>query len=102
MSAGMVVGAVVGWLLVRRSIGLPLRPFGRPMLGGLLAAVVGAGIALWPAWQLRDAGLVAAGAGAFGTALLCLAGFLGVLRLVLPELFGELRALLVRPTATAR
>jgi putative peptidoglycan lipid II flippase len=101
MSAGMVVGAVIGWLLVRRSVGLALRTLARPMLGGLLAAVVGAGIALWPAWLLRDAGLLAAGAGAFGTALLCLAGFLGVLRLAIPGLFGELRALLPRPTAKA-
>ena len=69
MSAGLGVGAVVGWILVRRSAAIALGgPLGRPMLTGLLAAAVAAGAVLWPARQLADVGLVAATAGAIGLA----------------------------------
>ena len=93
MSAGLGVGAVVGWILVRRSAAIALGgPLGRPMLAGLLAAVAAAGAVVWPSRQLADAGLVAATAGAFGLALLCAMIFVGVLRLVEPRLVAELWA----------
>ena len=98
MSAGLGVGAVVGWILVRRSAPIALGgPLGRPMLAGLLAAVVASGAVLWPARQLADAGLLSATAGAIGLALLCTMIFVGVLRLVQPRLVAELWARRPRP-----
>jgi putative peptidoglycan lipid II flippase len=102
MSAGLGVGAVVGWILVRRSAAITLGgPLGRPMLAGLLAAVVASGAALWPALQLFDVGLLAATAGAIGLALFCTMIFVGVLRLVQPRLVAELWARRPRPAGWA-
>jgi hypothetical protein len=98
MSAGLGVGAAVGWILIRRSATIALvDPLVRPMLTGLLAAAVASGALLWPARQLADVGLLAATAGAIGLALLCTMIFIGVLRLVQPRLAAELWARLPRP-----
>ncbi len=95
VSIGMAVGALVGWVLVARS----LRSDGHawsprllvgPGLGGSVAAVVATAVTRWPAGHLGDAGLVTAALGAVGVAVLCALIFLGVLRLVQPRVFASL------------
>ncbi len=100
MSVGLLVGAAVGWLLVCRSTATPATALARPMLAGLLAAVVAAGALSWPARQLGDVGLVAAAAGAVGVALVCFAAFAGVVRVVQPRLVADLWARRRRPVDT--
>ncbi len=98
VSVGMAVGALVGWLLVARSLrsggaGWSPRLLVGPAVGGALAAAVAAALARWPTRGLADAGLVAAAAGALGVAVLCGLVFVGVLRLVQPRVFASLLAL---------
>lgn len=73
VSLGMVVGAVLGWsALHRQGVHVPLA---RPLLIGLVAAVVSAAACWWPAGRLGDAGLVVALLGGVGVAVLGTAVF---------------------------
>jgi putative peptidoglycan lipid II flippase len=94
VSLGMVSGAVVGWLLVRR--GDPDRQAAGltgPMWVGAAGATLAGGLAAAVSLLLAEAGLLTAALGALGLAAACLAIFAGVLRVASPSLFARLWAL---------
>jgi len=103
VSLGMLVGAVVGWTLVRRSLG-PTRPVSltRPMLAGLGSAVPAAVLTGAPGGLLAGSGIVAATLGALGLALACTAIFFALLRLLHPPLGRQIVALLRRTVPVGR
>jgi putative peptidoglycan lipid II flippase len=94
VSLGMVVGAVVGWRLVRqadpdrRGAGLA-----GPMWIGAAGATLAGGLAAAASLLLAEASLAVAVLGALGLAAACLAIFAGVLRIAAPALFARLWAL---------
>jgi putative peptidoglycan lipid II flippase len=92
VSLGMVVGAVTGWLLLRRS-GIPAVGLGRPMLVGLVAAVLAGGLGAAGSQLLAEAGIVLAVVGACAVALLCVLVFTAMLRLLAPSLLTQMWAL---------
>jgi putative peptidoglycan lipid II flippase len=80
VSLGMAVGAVLGWAALHRDgVGVGLL---RPLLVGLVAAVVAVLACWWPAARLADAGLPAALLGGVGVALLGTAVFAGATALL--------------------
>ncbi len=101
VSAGMVVGGVVGWGLVRRSLPGSI-PLTRAMLAGLVAALVAGALGGWLGHYLADAGLVLAAAGAIVLALLATGVYVGVLRLAHPALLAQLWGLRRRPAPVGR
>jgi putative peptidoglycan lipid II flippase len=98
VSLGMVVGGGVGWMLVRRS-GMPAVGLARPMLVGLAAAVLAAGVGAAGAQLLRDVGILAAVLGACAVALLCVLVFTAMLRLLAPSVLSQMWALRRRTPA---
>ncbi len=103
VSLGMVVGAVVGWGLVRRTAGADAGTGLVPaLLVGLLAAVLAAGGGTAVARLTAAAGLLDAALGAVAVAGLCTVIFAGVLRLVRPTLLRDVLALSGRPAPTRR
>jgi putative peptidoglycan lipid II flippase len=92
VSLGMVVGAVAGWLLLRRS-GMPGVGLTRPMAVGLVAAVLAGGVAAAGSRVFANVGVVAAVLGAVAAALLCVLVFVATLRLLAPALLAQLWAL---------
>jgi putative peptidoglycan lipid II flippase len=92
VSLGMVVGAVAGWALLRRS-GLSAVGLGRPMLVSLAAAVLAGGVSAAGSQLFADVSIVAAVLGAIAAAALCVAVFVGTLRLLAPALLEQLWAL---------
>jgi putative peptidoglycan lipid II flippase len=92
VSLGMVVGAVAGWALLRRS-GMPSVGLGRPMLVSLAAAVLAGGASAAGSQLFADVGILVAVLGAVTTAVLCVAVFAGTLRLLAPALLAQLWAL---------
>jgi putative peptidoglycan lipid II flippase len=98
VSLGMVVGAAAGWMLVRRS-GLPAVGLARPMLVGLAAAVLAAGVGAAGSQLLSDVGILAAVLGACAVALLCVLVFTAMLRLLAPSVLSQMWALRRRKPA---
>ncbi|MCW2812131.1 MAG: virulence factor MviN [Friedmanniella sp.] len=103
VSLGMVVGAVVGWVLVRRTTGPGVGASLVPALlvgplAAALAAVGGGAVARLTA----QSGLVGAALGALSVAVLCTVIFAGVLRLVRPALLRQVLALRSRPVPSTR
>ena len=100
VSVGMLAGGAVGAILVRRSEGTSMPWLPRSLLLGLLAAAVSGGLVGWLGHFFSEAGLLAATAGAAGTALACSAVFAAVLfvadRSLLVAVWGLARR---RPTA---
>jgi putative peptidoglycan lipid II flippase len=92
VSLGMIVGAVAGWLLVRRS-GMPAAGFARPMVVGLAAAVLAGGIGAAVSQLLAEVGIAAAVLGACAVALLCVLVFTAMLRLLARSLLAQMWAL---------
>jgi putative peptidoglycan lipid II flippase len=92
VSLGMVVGAVVGWLLLRRS-GMPAVGLARPMLVGLAAAALAGGLGAAASRLLNEVGLVVAVLGACTIAAACVLVFTGMLRLLAPSLLAQIWAL---------
>jgi putative peptidoglycan lipid II flippase len=101
VSVGMLTGGAVGAVLVRRSEGTSMPWLPRSLLLGLLAAAVSGGLVGWLGHFLSGVGLLAATAGAAGTALTCTAVFAAVLfvadRSLLAAVWGLTRR---RPTAS--
>jgi putative peptidoglycan lipid II flippase len=79
VSVGMIAGGVVGAVVVRRSERTSMPWLPRSLLFGLLAAAGSGGLVGWLGHFLSGVGLVAATAGAVGTALGCTAIFAAVL-----------------------
>jgi putative peptidoglycan lipid II flippase len=100
VSLGMIVGAVVGWLLARRS-GMAGVGLARPMLVGLLSAVLAAGLGAAGSLRLGQVGIVVAVLGACAIAALSVLVFAAMLRLLAPSLLTQLWALR-RRTAAAK
>jgi putative peptidoglycan lipid II flippase len=92
VSLGMVVGAVVGWVLLRRS-GMEEVGLARPMLVGLAAAVLAASVGAASSQLLAEVGIVAAVLGACALAVLCVLVFTAMLRLLAPSLLAQMWAL---------
>lgn len=71
-SFGMLVGAVVGWVMITTSRIEPVR-FGllRPTVRGIPIGLLAGILVAWPATRLIDAGLPAALVGCIGTAVGC-------------------------------
>jgi putative peptidoglycan lipid II flippase len=92
VSLGMAVGAVAGWLLLRRS-GMPAIGLARPMLVGLAAAVLAGGIGAATSRLLSEVGILAAVLGACVVALLCVLVFTAMLRLLAPSVLSQMWAL---------
>ena len=92
VSLGMVLGAVVGWLLVRRS-GMPGVRLARPSLVGLAAAVPAAGVGAAASLLLAEVGIGLAVLGACAVAMLCVLVFAAMLRLLAPSLLAQMWAL---------
>jgi putative peptidoglycan lipid II flippase len=92
VSLGMVVGAVVGWVLLRRS-GMDEVGLARPMLVGLAAAVLAASVGAASSQLLAEVGIVAAVLGACALAVLCVLVFTAMLRLLAPSLLAQMWAL---------
>ena len=92
VSLGMVVGAVAGWLLLRRS-GMPAVGLARPMLVGLAAAVLAGGLGAAGSQLLSDVGILAAVLGACAVALLCVLVFTAMLRRLAPSVLSQMWAL---------
>jgi putative peptidoglycan lipid II flippase len=76
-SAGMMVGAATGWVLVRRSVPTLAVPR-RPLLVVLVATAASAGITGPTSRTLSEAGIATATAGAVGCAALCTVVYVGV------------------------
>jgi putative peptidoglycan lipid II flippase len=103
VSLGMLAGGALGVFLLRRSIAGSTAWLPRPLLLGLLAAAVSGGLVGWLGRLFLDAGLAAATAGAFGTALACVAVFAGVLLLADRQLLLTVAQLARRrPLAASR
>jgi putative peptidoglycan lipid II flippase len=98
VSLGMVVGAVVGWLLLRQS-GMAGVGLARPMLVGLAAAVLAGGLGAVGSSQLGEVGIVIAVLGACLIATVCVLVFAGMLRLLAPSLLTQMWALRRRTAA---
>lgn len=82
MSVGMLAGGVVGWILVRRSLGAFPPGLVRSLVTSLPAAAV-AGVSTWLVSRgLADSGLGLSLLGAIGCALLCVVLFLGLVLLL--------------------
>jgi putative peptidoglycan lipid II flippase len=92
VSLGMVVGAVAGWVLLRRS-GMERVGLTRPMLVCLAAAVLAGGVGAAGSQLLAGVGVVAAVLGACTLAVLCVLVFTAMLRLLAPSLLVQMRAL---------
>ena len=92
VSLGMVLGAVVGWQLVRRS-GMPGVRLARPSLVGLAAAVPAAGVGAAASLLLAEVGIGLAVLGACAVAMLCVLVFAAMLRLLAPSLLAQMWAL---------
>lgn len=92
VSLGMVLGAAVGWLLVRRS-GMPGVGLARPILVGLVAAVPAAGVGAAGSLVLAEVGIGLAVLGACAVAMLCVLVFAAMLRLLAPSLLAQMWAL---------
>jgi putative peptidoglycan lipid II flippase len=92
VSLGMVVGAVVGWLLLRRT-GMAGIGLTKPMLVGLGAGVLAGGVGAASSLLLAEAGIVAAVLGACAVALLCVLVFTAMLRLLAPSVLAQIWAL---------
>jgi putative peptidoglycan lipid II flippase len=92
VSLGMVVGAVVGWLLLRRT-GMAGIGLTKPMLVGLGAGVLAGGVGAASSLPLAEAGIVAAVLGACAVALLCVLVFTAMLRLLAPSVLAQIWAL---------
>jgi putative peptidoglycan lipid II flippase len=92
VSLGMVIGAVVGWLLLRRS-GMPSTGLARPMAVGLAAGVLAGSVGAIGSRLLDEVGIVAAVLGACALALLCVLVFTAMLRLLAPALLAQMWAL---------
>ena len=91
VSTGLLVGAVVGWAVVRRSLpGIAAVGMAGTTRSGLLAAVPAGGLGAVLARWFDEVGLVGALGGALLVGLLCTLLFLGVLRLVDAELCARL------------
>ena len=103
VSLGMLAGGVVGVVLLRRSMTGSIDWLPRPVLLGLLAAVLAGGVVGWLGHFFGSAGLVAATAGAFVTALACMALFAAVLFLADRQLLATVARLVRRrPVAASR
>jgi putative peptidoglycan lipid II flippase len=89
VSLGMVLGAAVGWLLLRRS-GMPDVGLTRPMFVGLAAAVLAGGVGAVGSQLFAEVGIVAAVLGACGVALVCVLVFTGMLRVLAPSLLAQM------------
>jgi putative peptidoglycan lipid II flippase len=98
VSLGMVVGAVVGWLLLRQS-GMAGVGLARPMLVGLVAAVLAGGLGAVGSRQFGEVGIVVAVLGACLVATVCVLVFAGMLRLLAPSLLTQMWALRRRTAA---
>ena len=92
VSLGMVLGAAVGWLLLRRS-GMPNVGLRRPMVVGLAAAALAGGIGAAGSQLLAEVGIVAAVLGACAVALVSVLVFTAMLRLLAPSLLAQMWAL---------
>jgi putative peptidoglycan lipid II flippase len=92
VSLGMVVGAVAGWVLLRRS-GMEGVGLTRPMLVGLAAAVLAASVGAAGSQLLAQVGILAAVLGACTLAVLCVLVFTAMLRLLAPSLLAQMWAL---------
>jgi len=91
VSVGMLLGALTGWILLRRALGAGRSvPLGRPLLAGLAAAAPATALTGWLGAWLADATIVAAGLGALGLAVACTALYLVLLRLLHPALARQL------------
>ncbi len=98
VSVGMLVGAAVGWGLLRRSLTGPTGLV-RPLLAGLAAAAPAAGAGALLGRQLDQVGIMVAVLGAAGLALLATGLYVLVLRLLQPQLVTQLWELRRRPAA---
>jgi putative peptidoglycan lipid II flippase len=92
VSLGMVLGAAVGWLLLRRS-GMPAVGLARPMWVGLVAAVLAGGVGAAGSQLLAEVGIVVAVLGACAVALACVLVFTAMLRVLAPSLLAQMWAL---------
>ncbi len=92
VSLGMIVGAVAGWVLLRRS-GMEGVGLTRPMLVGLAAAVLAASVGAAGSQPLAGVGIVAAVLGACTLAVLCVLVFTAMLQLLAPSLLAQMWAL---------
>jgi putative peptidoglycan lipid II flippase len=92
VSLGMIVGAVAGWVLLRRS-GMEGVGLTRPMLVGLAAAVLAASVGAAGSQLLAGVGIVAAVLGACTLAVLCVLVFTAMLQLLAPSLLAQMWAL---------
>ena len=92
VSVGMILGAAVGWLLLRRS-GMHSVGLARPMAVGLAAAVLAGGVGAAGSQLLAEVGIVAAVLGACAVALVCVLVFTAMLRLLAPSLLAQMWAL---------
>jgi putative peptidoglycan lipid II flippase len=94
VSLGMVLGAAVGWRLVRRADPDRRRAgLTGPMWVGAAGATLAGGLAAAASLLFAEASLAIAVLGALGLATACLAVFAGVLRIADPSLFARLWAL---------
>lgn len=100
VSFGLVVGAVVGWVSVLRSVELPAGALIRPGLAGLGCAAIAIGAAWWPAGRLAHVGLPTALLGGLAVALGTTGVFLAALRLIAPAQLAALAAHLPSRVAT--
>ncbi|HJV13354.1 MAG TPA: lipid II flippase MurJ [Propionibacteriaceae bacterium] len=98
VSLGMVIGAVVGWLLLRQS-GMAGVGLAKPMLVGLVAAVLAGGLGAVGSRPLGEVGIVVAILGACLVATVCVLVFVGMLRLLAPSLLTQMWALRRRSAA---
>lgn len=89
VSVGMVVGAAVGWGLLRRSLTEPVGLVW-PLLAGFAAAVPAAGAGALLSRPLGEVGIMIAVLGAIGLALLAAGLYVLVLRLLQPRLVAQL------------
>ena len=99
ISAGMILGGILGWLLIRRgAAGREGAGLTRPMLGSAGAAVLAAGACAVVGQRLADASLLTATLAALGLAAAATAIFAGVLRLTAPGLLAQIWRLRREPT----
>ena len=103
VSLGMIVGAVVGWLLVGLSHrGAAALGLTRPMLAAAGSAVVAAALCAVIGQYLDEVGLVTATLGAFGLAAGCGLIFVAMLRLTAPRLLAQIWSLRRSPAVESR
>ena len=92
VSLGMLAGALVGWLLLTRSIGGGLG-LARPMLAGAGAAALAGTVGALIGQGFGSAGLLVAALGAVLAALVGTAAYAAGLRLLAPDLLRSIWAL---------